>query len=333
MRLLAAANAPLTISGATLQISASIGVTLYPTDPSSPDLLVRHADQAMYSAKQAGRNCYRMFDVERDTVVRTQAEGLRQIRAALDAREFVLWYQPKVNMKTGKVIGAEALIRWQHPERGVLPPSEFLPIIEGDPISVELGEWVIEAAFSQVGVWRKAGLDLPVSVNVSADQLQHPDFVANLRVRLAAHPDVPPSSLEFEILETSALADIGVVTNLMRICQDMGVRFALDDFGTGYSSLTYLRRLPAELIKIDQTFVGDMLDNSDDLAIVSGIVGLAQAFGREVIAEGVETAAHGEVLLELGCELAQGYGIARPMPAGDLPAWVVRWEANAKVHA
>jgi diguanylate cyclase (GGDEF)-like protein/PAS domain S-box-containing protein len=329
-RLLAAANTPVAINDTSLQVSASIGVSLYPQDPSSPDLLVRHADQAMYSAKQAGRNCYRVFDVERDTVVKTQAEGLRRIRMALDAREFVLHFQPKVNMKTGTVIGAEALIRWQHPERGLLSPAEFLPVIEGDPINVELGEWVLDTALTEVSEWRKAGLDIPVSVNVAARQLQHSDFVSSLRNLLAAHPDVPPSYLELEILETSALADIGVVTKLMRTCQEMGVRFALDDFGTGYSSLTYLRRLPAELVKIDQTFVGDMLESSDDLAIVDGVVGLAQAFGREVIAEGVETAAHGELLLKLGCELGQGYGIARPMPAADLLAWVTNWQADSK---
>jgi diguanylate cyclase (GGDEF)-like protein/PAS domain S-box-containing protein len=329
-RMLAAANTPVTIQGMTLRISASIGVTVYPRDSSSPDLLIRHADQAMYSAKHAGRNCYRLFDVESDTVVRARADNLRRIRLALDRREFVLWYQPKVNMRTGTVIGAEALIRWQHPERGLLSPAEFLPLIQDEPLDIDLGDWVIETAIAQVESWRVAGLELQVSINVGARQLQHPNFVPNLRRMLADHADVVPSLLEFEILETSALADIGIVGSLMQSCREMGIRFSIDDFGTGYSSLTYLRRLPVELIKIDRTFVGDMLESADDLAIVVSIVGLAQAFGREVIAEGVETPAHGEALLKLGCDLAQGYGIARPMPGNDLPAWVATWEAAAK---
>jgi EAL domain-containing protein (putative c-di-GMP-specific phosphodiesterase class I) len=223
------------------------------------------------------------------------------------------------------VIGVEALIRWHHPERGLLPPDAFLPVIEGHPISIDLGEWVIDTALAQVAAWRNEGLDIAVSVNVGAYQLQQGDFVRRLRQLLDAHSDIDPSYLELEILETSTLADIGMVTELMRACQEMGVRFALDDFGTGYSSLTYLKRLPAELLKIDQSFVRDVLEDQDDLAIVKGVIGLAQAFRRDVIAEGIETVAHGELLLALECELAQGFGIARPMSALDVPSWVRTW--------
>jgi EAL domain-containing protein (putative c-di-GMP-specific phosphodiesterase class I) len=231
-------------------------------------------------------------------------------------------------MRTGDVIGLEALIRWQHPERGLLPPSAFLPIIEDHVLSIELGDWVINEALTQMTQWRSKGLDLSVSVNVGALQLQQGDFVNRLSKQLAAHGDIPPGNLELEILETSALEDINDIAELMRQCRQLGVHFAVDDFGTGYSSLTYLKRLPAELLKIDQSFVRDMLDDPDDLAIVKGVIGLANAFHRNVIAEGVETIAHGQLLLEQGCHLAQGYGIARPMPAEQVPEWVANWKPD-----
>lgn len=326
-RLLEVAADPVRLDDLELKVSASIGVALYPQDGVDADLLMRHADQAMYHAKQAGKNRYHLFDVGLETAVKTQRQSVEHICQGLYRREFVLHYQPKVNMKTGEVIGAEALIRWQHPLRGLLLPSAFLHIIEGEPISVELGEWVITTALAQMSEWNAAGLNLPVSVNVGANQLQQHGFVLRLGESLAHHPDVQPFSLELEILETSALEDVEQTSELMKSCHHLGVRFALDDFGTGYSSLTHLRRLPAELLKIDQSFVRDMLDNMDDLAIVKGIIGLAKVFGRQVIAEGVETAALGELLLSIGCDLAQGYGIARPMPANEIPCWVASWKS------
>jgi EAL domain-containing protein (putative c-di-GMP-specific phosphodiesterase class I) len=233
-------------------------------------------------------------------------------------------------MRTGTVIGVEALIRWQHPQRGLLNPIEFLPIIENSPLSIDIGEWVIDTALSQIGQWQKVGVNLPVStsVNIAAVQLQLPDFTQRLTTLLNTHPDVDPRFLELEVLETSALDDVTHVSSIMNSCMALGVKFALDDFGTGYSSLTYLRRLPANLIKIDQSFVRDMLIDSDDLAIVEGVIALAKSFKREVIAEGVETIEHGAALLKLGCDLAQGYGIARPMPASDIPEWVATWKAD-----
>ncbi len=328
-RLLDVAAAPTPVRQQLLLVSTSIGVTLYPQDGADADLLLRHADQAMYQAKQKGKNRWHLFDVAQDAAVRTERESVEGIRHALDRREFVLYYQPKVNMKTGAVIGAEALIRWQHPERGLLPPAAFLPTIEDHAISGELGDWVIDAALAQLAEWRAAGLDLTVSVNVGARQLQRRDFVAQLCDLLTAHPTVEPRYLELEILETSALRDMALVSAIMRGCRAIGVRFALDDFGTGYSSLTYLKRLPAELLKIDRSFVRDILEDPEDLAIVEGVIRLAKAFGRGVIAEGVETIAHGERLLQLGCELAQGYGIARPMPGSELPGWVATWRPPA----
>jgi diguanylate cyclase (GGDEF)-like protein/hemerythrin-like metal-binding protein/PAS domain S-box-containing protein len=328
-RLLLAASEPVLIDGLSIRVSASIGLSSsVPNGSTDGDQLIRQADQAMYQAKQSGRNCYHVFDLEKDSAINIQRESIEHIKAALYNREFVLYYQPKVNMTTGEVIGVEALIRWQHPEHGLIPPIEFLPIIEDHTINIELGEWVIDTALSQIEAWKAVGLDIPISVNVSALQLQQTNFVSRLEELLAAHTTVEPHFLELEILETSAIGDIVQVSTVMDRCLNLGVRFALDDFGTGYSSLTYLRRLPANLIKIDQVFVRDMLIDPDDLAIVEGVVGLAKAFGREVIAEGVETIEHGKALLQIGCELAQGFGIARAMRASDIPEWIVSWKPD-----
>lgn len=330
-RLLLAASAPVTFGHVVINVSASIGFTLYPQDHVDADQLIRHADQAMYVAKESGKNRFHLFDTVKDGAVKVQHESLEGIRKALDNNEFVLHYQPKVNMRTGRVIGVEALIRWQHPERGLLNPIEFLPVIENNLMSIELGEWVIDNALKQIGQWNTTGLELPlnISVNIAALQLQQPDFPLKLDSLLAEHPDVEPNCLALEVLETSAIDDLHHVSIIMKNCIALGVQFALDDFGTGYSSLTYLRRLPATLIKIDQSFVRDMLCDVDDLAIVEGVIGLAKLFKRDVIAEGVETTEHGTALLEMGCELAQGYGIARPMPASEIPKWINDWKPDS----
>jgi diguanylate cyclase (GGDEF)-like protein/PAS domain S-box-containing protein len=323
----AAAN-PVTVGDVIMQVSVSMGVAFYPQDGVEADPLIRRADQAMYVAKQEGKNRYHLFDTAKDNLINTQRKSINDVRTAMASDEFVLHYQPKVNMQTGDVIGVEALIRWQHSVRGLVPPLDFLPVIEGHAISLELGEWVIDRALSQIIQWRSMGINLPVSVNISAYQVQQSNFTTRLATLLALHPEVAPNCLELEILETSALHDISQVSATMNACRELGVRFALDDFGTGYSSLTYLRRLPAHLIKIDQTFVREMLENADDSTIVEAVIGLAKAFRRDVIAEGVETIPHGLALLKIGCQLAQGYGIARPMPAIDIPKWVSNWKAD-----
>ncbi len=328
-RLLAAVARPVHVGNQVFQVSASIGVTFYPqAEDVDADQLLRQADQAMYQAKLAGKNRYHVFDAEHDRSVRGHHESLEHIRRALAEGEFVLHYQPKVNMRTGAIIGAEALIRWQHREKGLLAPALFLPVIEDHPLAVELGEWVIDTALAQMSSWHGAGLDIPVSVNICARQLQQHDFTERLRALLAAHPDIMPCCLELEVLETSALEDLARASQVIEACREIGVTFALDDFGTGYSSLTYLRRLPVTHLKIDQSFVRGMLDDPDDLAILEGVLGLSTAFRRRVIAEGVETAEHGAMLLQLGCELAQGYGIARPMPAHELLAWSRTWQPD-----
>ncbi|WP_218942702.1 EAL domain-containing protein [Rhodoferax sp. BLA1] len=328
-RLLEVASRPTEVDGLMLKVSASIGVSFYPqAEDTNADQLLRQADQAMYNAKLAGKNRYHLFDAEHDRHLRARNDTLERLQQALDQQEFVLYYQPKVNLRSGKVVGLEALIRWQHPERGLLAPGAFLPAIEGHALSVALGEWVLKTALAQVQTWAALGLRLAVSVNISAQHLQQPDFVDRLKQCLAAHPEMPHGTLELEVLETTALDEIDAVAAVIRECAAMGVSFALDDFGTGYSSLTYLKRLPAQVLKIDQSFVRDMLDDPEDRAIVEGVLGLARAFGREAVAEGAETAAHCRLLLRVGCDLAQGYGIARPMPADAVLNWVEGWHPD-----
>jgi len=330
-RMLQAAAGEVQIGDVPLRVTASAGVAFYPqAEDVDADMLLRQAGQALYEAKLAGKNRYRIFDPSHDLIARSRNENIERVRRALAAHEFVLYYQPKVNMRTGKVIGAEALLRWQHPERGLMPPGLFLPVIEDHPLTVEVGEWVIESALAQMEAWQESGFDLPVSVNVSAFELQQPDFVNRLCARLAAHPRVKPSHLELEVLETSALQNVALSSQVLAACRDAGVLISVDDFGTGYSSLVYLKRLPANVLKIDQSFVRDMLDEPENLTILKGVLGLAEAFRRQVIAEGVETVDHGLMLLQLGCDFAQGYGIAKPMPARELQAWAAAWRADPR---
>jgi diguanylate cyclase (GGDEF)-like protein/PAS domain S-box-containing protein len=330
-RLLKAVSQPVKIGDFDLQVTASIGVTYFPqAGEADADLLLRQADQAMYQAKLSGKNRHSIFDFCQDSDARGRHVDLDRIRQALAAREFVLYYQPKVNMSKGTVVGAEALIRWQHPERGLMLPGTFLPVIEDHSLAVELGEWVIDTALAQMERWQAAGLDIPVSVNVGARQLQEPDFVDRLAKMLVAHPRVKPSNLELEIVETSALEEMAQVSLMLEGCRELGVCFALDDFGTGYSSLSYLKHLPADVLKIDRSFVRDILNDPEDLTILEGVLGLATAFRRRFIAEGVETVEHGLMLLHMGCELAQGFGIARPMPAGDFPQWAATWKPDER---
>ena len=329
-RILDSLSAPYAVATTVVKMSASIGVALYPNDVANDlDSLLRLADQAMYTAKQAGRNRWHVFDMQRDRVAQELHDRRESIVRAVNLGEFRLYYQPKVNMRTGEVVGAEALIRWQHPDRGLLPPAEFLPMIQDSELAIAVGDWVIGEALFQMDTWRQLGLRVPVSVNISAQQMQHALFVVNLARQLESYPELAAGMIEVEVLESSALDDIARASAVIKECRQLGVTVALDDFGTGYSSLTYLRRLPVSTIKIDQTFVREMLINQDDTAIVEGVISLASAFRRDVIAEGVETVEHGVLLLQMGCELAQGYGIARPMPGDSMPAWLATWRPDA----
>jgi EAL domain-containing protein (putative c-di-GMP-specific phosphodiesterase class I) len=325
-RLRRSAAEPVDLDGQHIEITCSLGVTFYPqADEVEADQLLRQADQAMYQAKLLGKNRYQLFDPEQDRDLRGRHEKLIQIAQALERDEFELHYQPKVNMCSGQVIGVEALIRWNHPSDGLMQPGAFLPLIEAHPLIVQLGDWTLERSLKQMEQWAEAGLQLSVSVNIAARHLQQEDFTQRLESALLRHPKVSARQLELEVLETSALENTQQVSRVIDECRRLGVNFSLDDFGTGFSSLSYLKRLPVQLLKIDRSFVLGMLDDPEDLTILQGIINLAQSFHRGVIAEGVETSEHGELLLFLGCELGQGYAIARPMPADELPAWTEHW--------
>lgn len=243
-----------------------------------------------------------------------------RIETALADREFVLYYQPKVDLHDGRVVGAEALIRWQHPQRGLLAPGHFLPAIDDTDFAVTLGRWVIEAAVAQVEQWRAPAFT--VNVNVAMRHLHSPTFADDIAATLATHPDVPAGALELEVREATALADVAAMSRLIDDCRRHGVRFALDNFGSGHASLSHLRSLRVNTLKIDQSLVRRMLDDAESQAMVEGVIGLGRAFRRQVVAEGVETAAHCVALINLGCAFGQGYGIARPMPAEELAAWM-----------
>jgi len=328
-RLLETACEKIEIDDVLIQVSASLGVTMYPqTNRVDADQLLRQADQAMYQAKLSGKNCFRAFNLEENNLIRDRFEGIEQLRKGFLNKELVLYYQPKVNMRTGKVIGVEALMRWKHPQRGLVPPMEFLPLIEEHALSIEIGEWVIETALLQIKSWQEEGVSMHISVNLGARQLLEDGFTTYLKNILLKYPTVKANMLELEVLETSSLEDILKARYVMNACKDLGVSFSLDDFGTGYSSLTYLKQLPIKQIKIDQSFVLDMLNNPDDLSILEVIISLAEDFRYSVIAEGVETTEHAITLMQLGCELGQGYEIARPMPPESFISWIKEYKHN-----
>ncbi len=306
-------------------VTASVGATLYPLDRSDADTLLRHADHAMYSAKQCGRNGFLFFDAEYSRRTEERMVAIDRLQAALDQGELVLYYQPKVDLKRGQVLGVEALIRWNHPQDGMVSPAQFLPLIEDTALSARFGDHVLSQALEQLARWHADGLALSVSVNISARHLQEPGFVPRLAELLARHPPALGGRLELEVLETAALADIAFTAELMTRCAALGVRWAVDDFGTGYSTLTYLKRLPLQVLKIDRSFVSHMLDDAQDRAIVKGVISLAKTFGCSVVAEGVESAAQVRTLLEMGCDIGQGVGIAPAMPAADIAGWVRDW--------
>ena len=327
-RFLSALSSTYTIDGIGIHISASIGVTLYPNDNEDAETLLRHADQAMYKAKQRGRDCFHLFDVSLDKEAKTAFETVIRVSQALHNGELCLYYQPKINLNSGAVIGFEALLRWQHPQEGLIPPLDFLPLVEQTDLIVEIGEWVIDQALNQIGRWAALGHTWSVSVNIAALHFQRADFTETLKSLLACHPNVAPQMLDIEIVESVALENIQHVSKRLIACQDLGVTFSLDDFGAGYSSLSYLKQLPTQSIKIDQSFIRHILDDKDSLVLTKAIIGLAKSFNREIIAEGVETVEQGVLLMRLGCDVAQGYGIAKPMPVEQVPCWVAQFVSN-----
>ncbi|WP_316367262.1 EAL domain-containing protein [Candidatus Thiodiazotropha sp. CDECU1] len=328
-RILAKVAEPMLLEDQPVSVSASIGVTLYPDDDVDADSLLRHADHAMYTAKQLGKNCYKLFDARLERQISAQAELLSMIERGLDRGQFELYYQPKLDYTAGKVVGVEALLRWNDPILGLLGPAEFLSLIVNDSLAFRMGRWVLEEAICQAKIWDDMGITIPISINIFPRHLKFSSFIDDLRSAIESHwPQMPKHRLLIEIIESSDLEELEPIEMIIRECVELGIGFSLDDFGTGYSSLVYLRRLSIEELKIDQSFVRDMLDDPEDEAIVVGVISLGQAFGLRVVAEGVETSQQAEYLVGLGCPIVQGYGLGRPMPPRAFQKWYTGIYAN-----
>jgi diguanylate cyclase (GGDEF)-like protein/PAS domain S-box-containing protein len=331
-RILEEVSTPMLLDGVQVSVSASVGVTMYPDDDVDADSLLRHADHAMYSAKQLGKNRYQVFDSRLERQISSRADFLAKVTRGLDCGQFELYYQPKVDCVAGRMVGVEALIRWNDPILGLVGPKEFLPLIENDNLALHVGRWVMDQAVRQGRVWHEAGLDVPISINVFPRHLKYPTFIDDLRNAIANHwPDMPAHRILLEIVESSDLEELDPIEAVISECLGLGIGFSLDDFGTGYSSLVYLRRLSVEELKIDQSFVRDMLEVPDDQAIVAGVIGLGRAFGLRVVAEGVEHEQQARYLVELGCSVVQGYGLGRPMPAAKLQQWLADFSSSPSV--
>lgn len=325
-RILTALACPIPINNHEVKIGASMGVVLYPNVSADADTLLRHADQAMYQAKLSGRSRFHLYDSRHDEHVQAQHEIIEEIQQAFLAGEFQLFYQPKVNIREGKEVGFEALIRWHHPKRGLITPGEFLPVLEGHDLAVEVDLWVLEEVMRQLLKWERMGIHQQVSINLTGDTLLSHSFIHDVQQLMSEYPLLSASSIEFEVLETAALEDMHQTSHIFKQCQALGFSIALDDFGTGYSSLTYFRRLPTDTLKIDRSFICNMLDDKEDLAIVKSVIGLTKAFERKVVAEGVESTKIAIALLDIGCDIVQGYGIALPMPAEQIPRWLANFK-------
>ena len=309
-------ESPFDLSGFSLEIAASIGVAELGEHGDDAETLLQHADVAMYVAKVAHASTA-VYDPEQDTNDKERLALAGELRRALENRELVLYYQPKAELETGRIVGVEALVRWLHPERGFIPPSDFVPIAERTGLIKPLSRYVLTAALEQCRRWTAAGLDLHVAVNLTIPDLLDLDLPDQIAA-LLSDAGVSPGQLELEITESTILADPSRVRNVLDRLNEMGVRLAIDDFGTGYSSLAYLKRLPVQTIKIDRSFVMDMLESESDAAIVRSTIELARNLGLRVVAEGVETEAAWDLLRQQGCTLAQGYLISKPAPAEEL---------------
>jgi len=297
-----------------------------PDRPAAPDELLRQAHMAMNRAMRGSGAAVVRFTAEMAAdVLRTKT--LRdELARGIDAGELRLHYQPQVELQSGRVVGYEALVRWVHPQRGLLMPGHFLPAIEGHPLMLRLGTWVLEAALAQLAAWTRQGRQVEVNVNVAAVQLADARFAGKVRDALARHPEVRPRDLVLEILESSALVDLDTAMRQMDAVRRLGVRWALDDFGTGYSSLSHLQRLAVDEVKMDQSFTRAVLDDVASLSVLNGLAAAVLPLGRTLVAEGVEEASQGAVLLDLGCAIAQGYAISRPLPAEELEGWQRTWQ-------
>ena len=332
-RLLDTIREPIEIHGESVSVSSSLGMTVYPFDDNNASTLIQHADIALYAAKNAGRDQFCLHTLALDEAIQAAQETRTMLEHALHENRLLLHYQPIVS-GAGALLGVEALIRLHHPEKGLLPPAAFFTALDHPRLARPIGRFVLDAALRQGTIWQTQGLPLRISVNISTRHLLDARFLDDLKEVLWRYPDLPPSQVEIEITESAPLADIHGAQVLLRACNDLGVRVALDDFGTGNASLSYLQQLPAQSIKIDRSFVRDILNDPKDLAIVAAVITASRMLGLEVIAEGVETTAHATLLVKMGCSQLQGYLFSKPLAPEDIPAWKyhfpsgLQWEEN-----
>ncbi|MBI5450969.1 MAG: EAL domain-containing protein [Gammaproteobacteria bacterium] len=316
---------PFDILGHQIFVTFSMGITLYPFDDGDVENLLRNADSAMYAAKAAGRNCYRFYAATMTARATARLALQTGLRRALDQEEFILHYQPQLDIGSNRIIGVEALVRWQHPDKGMISPAQFIPVAEDAGLIVPLGEWVLRTACLQAKAWQEQGvLDVGMAVNLSARQFREPLF-SRRALEIVNETGLDPHSLELEITESILVEGMKSVSAVLQEFKRAGIMISLDDFGTGYSSLSYLKRFPIDKLKIDQSFVRDVLTDSNDAVLVRAIIALARALRIRVIAEGVETQDHLDFLCAEGCDEIQGYHIARPMPAEQAVDLILRY--------
>lgn len=322
---------PYEVCAKTVSLSSNIGVTSYPQDLILyPEELIRQSHLAAYEAKYANENQYKLFDRPMELQKIKQTHQINEIKNAITRNQLLVFYQPKINMQTGEIIGAEALLRFQHPQRGLLSPAQFLPNTTNHSIFIDIGEWVLEHVLQQLEQWEHLKMSIPISINISPYHLQQENFLSRLFEIMAKHPKVSSHLIELEILETELVQNSAHVKKIIQECKKRGVLFALDDFGTGYSSLTYLKELPASWIKLDQTFVRDSVSKPENISILEACIQMCKLLNRKVIAEGVETIQHGKLLLYLGCVNAQGYAISRPISAENFRQWIDQWISSSE---
>jgi predicted signal transduction protein with EAL and GGDEF domain len=321
-RLLDALAVPFKVGEEEIHISASIGVSLFPMDDVDLDGMIRHTDMAMYRAKSLGRNTFSFFSDDLNQAVSTRLSLEGSLRRAIERNEFCLHYQPKADLKSGRISGVEALIRWHCPGRGMVPPDRFIAVLEDTGLILQVGAWVVRTALTQLAEWDRAGLPaMGMAVNLSARQLRQPYLLALVEDTLR-ESGVDPARLEFELTESLLMEDTEANRAVLAGFARLGVRLAIDDFGTGHSSLSYLRRLDVDTLKIDRSFVNELPHDAEDCAIATAVVALGRSLQMKVVAEGVETAAQADYLRQLGCDEMQGYLLSRPLPAAELAPWL-----------
>ncbi|WP_415897330.1 EAL domain-containing protein [Neptuniibacter sp. QD57_21] len=319
-RLLSTINQPILVSGTEINLTVSVGVSFFPTDATKPEDLFQCAEVAVKQAKDFGRNSYRFFSSEQHQLVKSRYRMANDLHRAIEAEQFELYYQPKVTASDRQLVGVEALIRWNHPEQGFIPPDEFIPLAEDLGVIDQIGYFVLREAVRQCSSWWKLGYEVPVAINVSAKQMQRRDIAEEI-LEVLEEFQLPSRLLSVELTETSFLHCLEETRVAINILRTAGVRIAIDDFGTGYSSLSYIRNMSLDVLKIDRSFLVNIEDSEVDLSIVASIIDMSQAIGLEVVAEGIETETQFGLLRELNCDQIQGYLISRPMPADTFVDW------------